>query len=471
MVHVETLIYAVRHFKNLTWLDLTDSSELNDSVFDALSSTVRSLSYLRLPGAKMKDVSTEAVAHVISVQNANTLCQFKVIHGTNIFENDSVLKAVGQRHGRSLQRLTLAICDLEHSGLREYGSLCSELVSLNLEYASGVTDDVVLPMLNNCRQLAKLDLTETDCTHITIQALSTPSDSTEPQLRLFGAMKRLILNSIDAPFTTNLFLPLADACPDLEELHMNSILADSYQDFSFFLAKMNQLRDLDIGNVFPEFTDSNLISLVDALPALRWLSIANTHITDKSLIYLAEKAPNLSDLCILGCDQVTKTGLMGFLNEMVNKKGFKRLDITFCRLDDSAVAEIRERARTIAAEYGFTEIIEIEGDDQFTDSLAEEEEGEREDGDDQMDEDVDNESAASMDSDGEGSISTIGSLDTFHQESFINELSLQEEYDIDTTELEEIEEEEEEEGEMSDYSDTFSDLEGDNVRPNNIIQS
>ncbi|KAG0244276.1 hypothetical protein BGX31_009457 [Mortierella sp. GBA43] len=415
MVHVDTLIYAMRHFKNLTWMDLKDSPELNDEVFEAVANNVRTLSYLRLPGDKMQDVSTTAVARVVLAQNTNTLSQFKVMHGTNIFEDDAILKAVGERHGHSMQRLTLAICDLEHSGLGEYGPLCSGLVSLNLEYASGVTDDVIRPILDSCRQLTKLDLTETDCTHATIQALSTPSDSTEPQPKRFGAMKRLTLNSIDAPFTTNLFLPLADACPNIEELHMNSILADSYQDFSLFIAKMGQLQDLDIGNSFPEFTDNNLISLVDALPNLRWLSIANTHITDVSLIYLAEKARNLCDLCILGCDQVTKPGLMEFLDKMVNKRGFKRLDITYCRLEDGAVAEIRERAKAIASEYGATEAVEVEGDDQFADSQSEVDEGEREDGDEQTDDDMDMDE--DMDEDSEGSIDAIESLDAVSQES------------------------------------------------------
>lgn len=450
MVHVETLIYVTQHFKNLTLLDLKDSPELNDEVFDALSSTVRSLSYLRLPGAKMEDVSIMAVAGVILAQNADTLTQFKVMHGTNIFEDDSVLKAIGQRHGRSMQRLTLAICNLEHSGLGEYGPLCSELVSLNLEYASGVTDDVILPILDHCRRLVKLDLTETDCTHATIQALSTPSNSTEPQLMRFGAMKRLTLNSIDAPYTTSLFLPLADACPNLEELHMNSILADSYQDFSPFIAKMGQLRDLDIGNSFPEFTDGNLISLADAMPNLRWLSIANAQITDVSLIYLAEKAQNLCDLCILGCDQVTKSGLIEFLDKMVNKRGFRRLDITYCQLEESAVEAIRERARAMAAECGIAEVVEVEGDDQFTDSLGEDDEGERDDGDEDTDEDMDSVTSMDDDEENEGSIDALDLLDTFNQQGFDEGLLLQDEFEMDTMELLEIEEED------------MSDLDGDN---------
>ncbi|KAG0211520.1 hypothetical protein BGX28_007744 [Mortierella sp. GBA30] len=379
MLQSDTLIYAIRHFKNLTWMDLKDSQDLNDQVFEALARTVRSLSYIRLPGSKMESVSIQAVTDMILAQDKDSLCQFKIMHGTHIFEDDSILKAIGQRHGRSMKRLTLAICDLENSGLQEHGLHCTHLVSLNLEYSSGVTNDVLHPILDSCRHLAKLDLTETDCTHLTIQGLSTASDSSEPSPSRFASMKRLILNNIDAPFTTSVFLPLADACPNLEELHMNSILADSFQDFSLFIAKTPKLMDLDIGNVFPEFTDANLISLVDALPGLRWLSIANTQITNASLAYLAQKAQNLFDLCILGCDQVTKTGLIDFLDKMANKAGFRHLDITYCRLEESAVAEIREKAKQMALELGTDEIVEVDGDDQFADSLVEEEgEGERE---------------------------------------------------------------------------------------------
>ncbi|KAI7832603.1 hypothetical protein BC939DRAFT_433830 [Gamsiella multidivaricata] len=396
MILPDTHVYAIRHLKHLTRIDLKYSQDLNDNVFHALAETVHSLSYLRLPGSEMEDVSAQAVADMIMSLQKNTLQQFKIIYGTNIFKDNSVLKAIGQRHGGSMQRLTLAICDLENAGLQEYGPLCTKLVSLNLEYSSGVTDDVVLPILDGCPQLEKLDLTETDCTHATIHGLSTASDSTKPHSGRFAAMKRLVLNNIDSPFTTNLFLPLADACPMLEELHMNSILADSFQDFALFISKTKHLRDLDIGNAFPEFTDDNLISLVDALPNLRWLSIANAQITNASVVYLGEKAHSLCDLCILGCDQVTKTGLIEFLDKMSNKAGFKHLDITYCRLDDGAVVEIRERAKAMAIGHGLVEVVEVEGDDQFSDSLLEED-GERDDGEEADDDDDETEE----DSDGE----------------------------------------------------------------------
>ncbi|KAI8600889.1 hypothetical protein EDD21DRAFT_375937 [Dissophora ornata] len=457
LIQPGTLIYAIRHLRNLTWMDLKDSQDLTDSVFDALSCTVHSLSFIRLPGSKMKNVSTRAVTSMILAQNKNTLSQFKVIHGTNIFEDDSILKAIGERHGCSMQRLTLAICDLEHSGLQEYGPLCTELISLNLEYTSGVTDDVLLPILETCRQLVKLDLTETDCTQATILALSTSLDSTNPQQGRFSSLKRLILNNIDSPFTTNLFLPMADACPDLEELHMNSILADSFQDFSQFIAKTKQLKDLDIGNVFPEFSDSNLSSLVDTLPSLRWLSIANTQITDVSLVYLAENAHNLCDLCILGCDQVTKTGLLDFLDKITNKAGFRRLDITYCRLDDGAVAEIRERAKSMSVDDAVNGAIEVEGDDQFADSLTEDE-GEREDGEDDIvgdDEDIE---AAVETTEMEEASELVSEENVFDSSdnSEDDDDDLQGGYNSDFAEVLAHEEEE-----MSDFSDTLSYMGGD----------
>ncbi|KAG0277939.1 hypothetical protein BGZ96_002645 [Linnemannia gamsii] len=479
MVQPDTLIYAVQHFQKLTWVDLKDCQELNDDVFKALARTVRALSYLRLPGNKLKNVSTQSISDVILAQEKNSLCQFKVIHGTNIFEDNSILKAIGERHGGSMKRLTLAISELEHSGLQEYGPLCTGLVSLNLEYTSGVTDDVLLPILDACRQLVKLDLTETDCTQATIQGLSTASDATTPQAGRFVTMKRLILNNVDSPFTTNIFLALADACPNLEELHMNSILADTFQEFQPFIIKMTKLKDLDIGNVFPELTDTNMISIVDALPDLRWISVANTQITNASLAYMAEKASSLCDLCILGCDQVTKEGLIAFLDNMTNKTGFRRLDIAYCRLDEAAVAEIREKAKELTIQHGLSELIEVEGDDQFADSLAEDE-GEREEG-----AEDDDEEEGGDDEDEEESQTT-------HQEMGGDDDLEQEEQEEEEQEEEEEEEEDnlvagldaaaimdqdseseneqtdgdedessEEEEDLSDYSDTFSDVEDD----------
>ncbi|KAF9183980.1 hypothetical protein BGZ51_009219 [Haplosporangium sp. Z 767] len=436
MIQSETLIYAFHHLKHLTWIDFKECQDLNDHVFVAMARTVRSLSYLRLHGSNMRNVSTQAVADVILAQEKDSLRQFKIIDGTNIFDDDLVLKAIGMRHSRSMERLTLAICELENSGLQEYGPLCTQLVSLNLEYSSGVTNEVVVPILDACRHLMKLDLTETDCTQVTIQALSTASDSTDPQPGQFSAMKRLILNNIDAPFTTNLFLPLAEACPNLEELHMNSILADTFQDFGQFIVKMTKLKDLDIGNVFPEFLDANLMGLVDALPDLRWLSIANTQITNVSLVYLAERARHLCDLCILGCDQVTKSGLVEFLDKLSNKSGFRRLDITYCRLEECAVVEIRERAKNMALEVGSTEIVEVEGDDQFAGSLLEEEEEEEEEEDERED----------------GNFESEDDEDEDEDEDDDDLIDSQGMYDSDDI------------GEdLSDYSDTCSDMEEDST--------
>ncbi|KAK3836818.1 MAG: hypothetical protein J3R72DRAFT_201187 [Linnemannia gamsii] len=460
MVQPDTLIYAVQHFQKLTWVDLKDCQELNDDVFNALARTVRSLSYLRLPGNKLKNVSTQAITDVILAQEKNTLCQFKVIHGTNIFENDSILKAIGERHGRSMKRLTLAISELEHSGLQEYGPLCTGLVSLNLEYTSGVTDDVLLPILDACRLLVKLDLTETDCTQATVQGLSTASDTTTPQPGRFAAMKRLILNNMDSPFTTNIFLALADACPNLEELHMNSILADSFQDFQPFIVKMTKLKDLDIGNVFPELTDANMISIIDALPDLRWISVANTQITNVSLAHLAESAPSLCDLCILGCDQVTKDGLIAFLDNMINKTGFRRLDIAYCRLDEAAVAEIREKAKELTIKHGLNELIEVEGDDQFADSLADEE-GEREEGAEEGDDEEDEDEGE--DAEEEEGQATLEELEYEGEEAALTTVEdviiiMNLDSDSATEQQAEKDESSEEEEDLSDYSDSFSDV-------------
>ncbi|KAF9537493.1 hypothetical protein EC957_008080 [Mortierella hygrophila] len=465
MVHPNTLIYAVQHFQKLTWVDLKDCQELNDDVFKALARTVRALSYLRLPGSKLKKVSAQAISDVILAQEKDTLCQFKVIHGTNIFENDSILKAIGERHGGSMKRLTLAISELEHSGLQEYGPLCTGLVSLNLEYTSGVTDDVLLPILDTCRQLVKLDLTETDCTQATIQGLSTASDATIPQTGRFATMKRLILNNVDSPFTTNIFLALADACPNLEELHMNSILADSFQDFQPFIVKMTKLKDLDIGNVFPELTDASMISIVDALPDLRWISVANTQITNASLAYLSEKASNLCDLCILGCDQVTKDGLIAFLDNMTNKTGFRRLDIAYCRLDEAAIAEIREKAKELTIRHGLNELIEVEGDDQFADSLADEE-GEREEGAEDDEEEGEDEAGEFEEIVEEEGQTTLEEIEEDEEEILVAGLdaavimSQGSESEAEQTDEDESSEEEED---LSDYSDAFSDVDEDDL--------
>ncbi|KAG0032513.1 hypothetical protein BGZ82_006505 [Podila clonocystis] len=458
MVQSDTLIYSIRHFTNLTWIDLKDSQDLNDSVFDAIADATHALSYIRLPGAKMNHVSTQAITNMLLAQEKNTLCQFKVIHGSNIFDDNSIFKAIGEHHGGSMKRLTLAICDLEQSGLQEYGPLCSQLVSLNLEYSSGVNNEVVLPILDACRQIVKLDLTETDCTQTTIQALSTALDSTTPQTGRFASMKRLILNNIDSPFTTNVFLPLADACPHLEELHMNSILADTFQDFSQFIEKMKMLRDLDIGNVFPEFNDANLTNMVDSLPHVRWLSIANTQITNVSLVYLAEHAKHLCDLCILGCDQVSKDGVLEFLDKLSNKAAFRRLDLTYCRLDDASVEEIRERAKWMSLERGLSEMIEVDGDDQFADSLVEDEdENEGEDGRDEMLDDQDDAEVLDMDA-----------LEELDEDQGVGQILEQEvEGGMAVLHLEDEggenfeQDMEEEEEDLSDFSNTSSDLEDD----------
>ncbi|KAF9978789.1 hypothetical protein BGZ73_000436 [Actinomortierella ambigua] len=411
LVTPETMVFAFRKFRHITWIDLKESPELNDSVFHAIAGSIRWLSFIRLPGARMSNVTSAAVSRMLLAQDKNTLTQFKIIYGSNVFEDTSILQALGEHHGQSLRRLTLALCDLEQSGLAEYGPLCTQLTSLNLEYSTGVTNEMVIPLLDACRTLVKLDLSETSCTLATIQALATASDSTTPQRGRMAHLRRLIINNIDAPYAAAAFLPLAEACPQLEELYMNSVLADSYADFEPFVAKISKIKDLDIGNIFPEFTDEHLKSLVDKLPDLRWLSIPNTQITNESLVYLAQHARHLTELCVLGCDQLTGEGILTFLDTLQNKRGFRRLDITYCRLEEAAVAAIKGKAQEMAAWRQTEELIEIEGEDQFTDSLLEEEEeaAEEQDGEEEEDQEEGEEAAQDealddTDSDGDDSI-------------------------------------------------------------------
>ncbi|KAF9584734.1 hypothetical protein BGW38_005361 [Lunasporangiospora selenospora] len=371
IIYCSTLVYSLRHFKRLTWLDLEDALDLSTEVFQILSTTTRTLSYIRLSGTAMKNADTQSIVFLIRAQKENVLTQFKITGASHIFNSHDILKAIGECHGESMKRMTFAICDLDGSGLDLYGPLCKNLASLNLEYSSGITNEVIIPILNACRRLEKLDLTDTECSLDTILAFSASLDSSSasPQPGQFTMLKQLILNNMDSPFTAQAFIPLADACPELEELHMNSLLADSFQDFIPFISKFKALKELDVGNVFPEFNDANLISLVDAQPGLRWISIANAQITDVSLAHLAEHALELCDLCILGCDQVTKAGVVDFLDKIVNKGRLKRLDITYCGLDRVSVSEIRERVKRMVTEHGLLETPEVDGDDQFAEAL------------------------------------------------------------------------------------------------------
>ncbi|KAG0232031.1 hypothetical protein BGW41_001974 [Actinomortierella wolfii] len=469
LVTPETMSFVFRKFRHITWIDLKESPELNDAVFHAIADNVRYLSYIRLPGACMTNVTSGAVARMLLAQDKNTLCQFKIIYGSNIFEDNSILRAIGEHHGQSMRRLTLAMCDLEQAGLAEYGPLCTRLTSLNLEYSTGVTNEAVIPILDACRTLTKLDLTETGCTQATLQALSTASDSTTPQQRRMSHLRRLIINNIDAPFTTAVFLPLAESCPQLEELYMNSVLADTYADFEQFIAKMPKIRDLDIGNIFPEFTDEHLKSLVDRLPELRWLSIPNTQITNESLLYLAKHAKQLTELCVLGCDQLTGEGILSFLDALQNKRGFHRLDITYCRLEEVVVESIKEKVQEMAAWHQTEDLIEIEGEDQFTDSLLEEEE--EDEGEDDGD---DNDGGEDGDDEAEGDDEEVEALVTgaaiIELEDNEDDGNNTEQVDNegDGTEIEHgpagdesddgvvDEEEEEEQEELSDWSDTYS---------------
>jgi len=257
----------------------------------------------------------------------------------------------------------------------------------------------------------------------------------------------------------------------LEELHMNSILADSFQDFQPFIIKMTKLKDLDIGNVFPELTDANMIGIVDALPDLRWISVANTQITNASLAYLAEKASSLCDLCILGCDQVTKDGLIAFLDNMTNKTGFRRLDIAYCRLDEAAVAEIREKAKELTIQHGLNELIEVEGDDQFADSLADEEgereegaEEEGEDGDDEGDEatDAHDEAEEAEEEEGQMVLEEIEEDEEVLVTGLDAVMIMSQDSESEAEQADEDESSEEEE-DLSDYSDAFSEVDEDDL--------
>ena len=89
-----------------------------------------------------------------------------------------------------------------------------------------------------------------------------------------------------------------------------------------------QITHIDFGFLF-KFTNDDIAMFISKCSKLKYVNFENTQIEDSALAMLASNCPDLEDLKISECVQITLQGIEAFLDK-ASKAKLKRLDIRDC---------------------------------------------------------------------------------------------------------------------------------------------
>lgn len=266
---------------------------------DTYLSSPSSLTHLSIPQAPLTDAGLAAVA-----QNCPHLSYLNISHCTEITDfsplaplplvqlqieqckiTEQTLKTISTIG--SLLSLNLTACRLRGPWLEPLKGLHELTLSIN----SRLTDTSIIPLMENCRHLQRLDLSGTAITDETVVALSERC----PQL-LYLALDRCF-NLTDAAI-----IPLAE----------NNLV-------------LQQLNLCFCTNI----TNKSLISLATHCPHLQRLNLWGCiHVTNRGVIALAEKCTQLQKLNLRRCDKVTDLSIISLAK---NCKELKELNLNKCK--------------------------------------------------------------------------------------------------------------------------------------------
>ena len=100
------------------------------------------------------------------------------------------------------------------------------------------------------------------------------------------------------------------------------------KSFNIIADNCPQLIHIDIGFLF-ELSNDDILTFVSKCPKLKFANFEATRIEDSALERLAQDCPDLEDLRISECLQITIAGIEAFLDK-ASKAKLKRLDIRDC---------------------------------------------------------------------------------------------------------------------------------------------
>jgi hypothetical protein len=195
--------------------------------------------------------------------------------------------------------------------------VCTNITSLNLEHQEKLYDDALQQVLHACGPNMKT-LNLAQCFHLSATGLASslkncPNLISIDLTRLVHIisnrefMKQLakscphleVLKLSHFSIRTQPFLQdITKHCQRLKRVELNFISGDLQQDMDGLLSRCPSLSHLELKSTL---LNDEWIETMPPCPSMRYMDLSDTHLTEKGLVRLSEKCPQLTHLRVTRC--------------------------------------------------------------------------------------------------------------------------------------------------------------------------
>ena len=187
-------------------------------------------------------------------------------------------------------------------------SYCHTLTSIDMSHCSKLTDDGVVAMTLNCRRLTSLRLVE--CTRLTQMSLSSISKCTH--LRKLDIAQCYGMNgcrvcSHSYERSESCYLPSVNATPTSTTLAFKTFFVASRVTRLHKLRFCTNLTVLNLSDIH-RLTNADLVSIAKACVLITHLNVSNcTNLTDDAIVDVATHCKYIECLYLFGCRRLQGT--------------------------------------------------------------------------------------------------------------------------------------------------------------------
>ncbi|XVE62090.1 hypothetical protein DITRI_Ditri06bG0091700 [Diplodiscus trichospermus] len=323
----EHLPAILRRYPNITHLDLTLCSLVNDTFLSIISNacalTLRSIDFSRT-----RLFSTSAFLSL--ALNCKILVEIDLSNRTEL--KDSAIAALAE--AKNLEKLWLARCkSITDMGVGCIAVGCRRLKFICLKWCLGVGDLGVGLIAVKCKHIRYLDLSYLPITHKCLSSILKSQ-----------YLEELVLEGCFGIDDDSLAV-LKHKCKSLKSLDVSACQNLSHNGLSSLISRAEGLQQLTLAHGSP--VTSSLADGLKKLSLLQSVKLDGSLITYDGLKAIGNWCVSLTELSLSKCSGVTDEGLSSVLTKHT---GLRKLDITCCRkLTDVSIAQITNSCKSLTS--------------------------------------------------------------------------------------------------------------------------
>ncbi|XP_058734085.1 SCF E3 ubiquitin ligase complex F-box protein grrA-like [Vicia villosa] len=282
---------------SISWIELMDANYITSCYIDSFLS-LKSLNSLEFYRSRISDELLYAIAREGLPLNKFLLerCMGYSYHG--------IYDLLSKCHG--IQHLGLQGVDfLNNHHVSLLSLLLPDLISINLNTCSKLTESALFVLIKNCHSLAEIKMEHIFTKRDNVENTDTLKDfHVNPQLKFLYFKENSFIND-------QIIIVLASIFPNLQFLDLSYCYSISGKSICQVLSRCFKVKYMHLAcciKVRP-------IKMNFVIPQLEVLNLSGTSVDDKTLYQISKNCVGLLKLFLISCKYVTENGVMHVLGK------------------------------------------------------------------------------------------------------------------------------------------------------------